>query len=108
MFEHAFSWSYPLWLYLTDKNGNLIERDDFTRDRFEGYLGCPFEFWQCIYEDDYELETDQIPELVNSLNLGYDGVIIKDIQEGDTGLHVDDYIVFDPSQVEIVSKQQIS
>ena len=41
---------------------------------------------------------------VKELNMGYDGVIIKGIQEGNTGLMVDDYIVFEPEQIEIVKK----
>ena len=36
-----------------------------------------------------------------NLNMGYDGVIIKDIDEGDTLLCVDDYIVFNPEQIKI-------
>ena len=57
-----------------------------------------------VYYDDDEYEVDQIPELVKYLNLGYDGVIMKNVQEGDTGLYVDDYIVFNPEQIQIVRR----
>ena len=102
--EGGMSWSYPLWLYLSDKDGQLIPEEEFTRDRFDGYLGCPYELWKKVYYDDFEYEMDQLPELVNGLNMGYDGVIMKGIDEGDTSIMVDDYIVFSPEQVEIVNK----
>lgn len=107
VFEHGFSWSYPLWLYLTNKNGELISEEEFTREKYDGLCGAPYEFWKMVYEDDFEWEADQIPELVKHLNMGYDGVIIEDVQEGDTGIFVDDYIVFNPDQVKIISKREI-
>lgn len=104
VFESGMSWSYPMWLYLSDRDGNLIPEEEFTPDRYDGYLGCPYELWKQVYYDDFEYNLDQLPELVKGLNMGYDGVIIKSIDEGDTSLMVDDYIVFDPSQVQIVKK----
>ena len=107
-FEHAESWSYPLWLYLTDRNGQLIPEEEFTEEKFDGYLGCPYEFWKMVYYDEDEWETDQIPYLVKALDMGYDGVIITNVYEGDTGINVDDYIVFDPEQIEIVGRRRMA
>lgn len=104
VFEHGEAWSYPLWLFLSDREGNLIPEEEFTPDKYDGYLGCPYEFWKMVYYDTDEYEMDQIPYLVSRLNMGYDGVIIKNIDEGNSSLTVDDYIVFDPSQVQIVRK----
>lgn len=104
VFSQGESWSYPLWLFLTDKYGDLIREDEFTRDRYDGYLGCPFEFWEIVYRDDEEYDIDQIPKIVQRLDMGYDGVIINGVSEGNANTIVTDYIVFDPSQVEIVTK----
>lgn len=104
IFDCNTSWSYPLWLYLSDKHGYLIPEEEFTFEKFDGYLGCPFELWKFVYYDDFEYDVDQLPELVKELNMGYDGVIIKNIGEGDTSITVDDYVVFNPEQVEIVKK----
>ena len=104
LFTEGNSWGYPLWLYLSDKDGYLIDESEFTREKYDGFLGCPFEFWEMVYYDDDEYSTDEIPLLVKYLNLGYDGVIIKDIYEGDNNDIVDDYIVFDKSQIQIVKK----
>lgn len=68
-------------------------------------MGCPYEFWKAVYYDDDEYSTDEIPMLVKSLGMGYDGVILQDVDEGDTLINVDDYIVFDPSQVRITGKR---
>lgn len=105
IFKGSFSWSYPLWLYLADKNGNLIPQEEFTPEKYDGYMGCPYEFWKAVYYDDDEYSTDEIPMLVKSLGMGYDGVILQDVDEGDTLINVDDYIVFDPSQVRITGKR---
>ena len=105
VFHSGESWSYPLWLYLTDRQGHLIPEEEFTRDKYDRYLGCPYEFWSIIYYDDLEYETDQIPEIVKQLNLGYDGVVIKDVSEGDLSTNVDDYVVFSPEQVRIVERK---
>ena len=70
-------------------------------------MNCPYEFWKMVYYDQDEYSADQIPELVKHLNMGYDGVIIKGIDEGDTGIDVDDYIVFDPKQIQIIKKTGI-
>lgn len=102
MFTDAESWSYPLWLYLADTNGDLIDKKDFTKEKYDGYLGCPFAFWKMVYYDKDEYLTDELPVLVKRLNLGYDGVVIKGIQEGDNGDIVDDYIVFEKEQIQIV------
>ena len=107
VFEHHFSWSYPLWLYLADNHGVLIPEEEFTVEKYDGYMGCPYEFWKVVYYGDIEYSADQIPEIVKGLNMVYDGVIIKGIDEGDTGIDVDDYIVFSPGQVEIVGKSRI-
>lgn len=104
VFEDGTSWSYPLWLFLSDRNGMLIPEEEFTPEKYEGYLGCPYEFWKKVYYDQDEYSMDEIPMLVKEFNMGYDGVIIKGIQEGNTGLMVDDYIVFEPEQIEIVKK----
>ena len=104
VFTEGTSWSYPLWLFLSDRDGGLIPEEEFTPEKYDGYLGCPYEFWKMVYYDDDEYSMDEIPMLVQALNMGYDGIIIKGIQEGDTGLDVDDYIVFDPSQIQIVNK----
>lgn len=102
VFTEGESWSYPLWLYLTNKDGDLIDEKDFTKEKYDGYLGCPFAFWKMVYYDKDEYLTDELPMLVKRLNLGYDGVIIKSIQEGDNGDIVDDYIVFKKEQIQIV------
>ena len=107
VFEHAESWSYPLWLYLSDREGYLIPEEEFTKEKYDGYLGCPYEFWYAVYYDKDEWETDQIPYIVKELNMGYDGVIVKNVDEGDTSITVDDYIVFEPSQVQIVSVKDL-
>ena len=104
VFSDGMSWSYPLWLYLTNRYGELIPEEEFTRERYDGYLGCPYELWKSVYYDNAEYSLDELPGLVKKLDFGYDGVIIKNIDEGDTSMAVDDYIVFDPSQVEIVKK----
>lgn len=105
VFSEADVWSYPLWMYLTDDDGELIPRNRLTKRRYDGYLGMPFEFWKFVYDSDYEYEVDQIPMIVKELGLGYDGVIIEDVQEGEAGgQYVDDYIVFDKSQIQIVRK----
>ena len=104
VFTEGTSWSYPLWLFLSDRDGGLIPEEEFTPEKYDGYLGCPYEFWKMVYYDDDEYSMDEIPMLVQALNMGYDGIIIKSIQEGNTGLDVDDYIVFDPSQIQIVNK----
>lgn len=104
VFEDGTSWSYPLWLFLSDKDGRLIPEEEFTPEKYDGYLGCPYGFWKKVYYDQDEYSMDEIPMLVKELNMGYDGVIIKGIQEGDTGLMVDDYIVFEPEQIEIVKR----
>ena len=104
IFTEGTSWSYPLWLFLSDKEGYLIPEEDFTPEKYEGYLGCPYEFWKKVYYDQDEYSMDEIPRLVQELNMGYDGVIIEGIQEGDTGLMVNDYIVFSPEQIQIVRK----
>ena len=99
------SWGYPLWLYLSDREGNLIKEEEFTRERYDGYLGCPFEFWEAVYYDDDEYSVDLTPQIVKGLNMGYDGVIIEDIGEGETPNHyVTDYVVFKPSQIQIVKR----
>lgn len=102
--ENAGSWGYPLWLYLTDDDGNLVDEKEFTKRNYDGYMGCPFEFWKMIYYDKDEYLTDEIPYLVKNLHRGYDGVIIKNIEEGDDSVMVDDYIVFDEKQIRIVKK----
>ena len=107
VFTEGASWSYPLWLFLSDKDGYLIPEEDFTPEKYEGYLGCPYEFWKKVYYDQDEYSMDEIPRLVKELNMGYDGVIIKGIQEGDTGLMVDDYIVFEPEQIQMVRRNII-
>ena len=104
VFTEGDSWSYPLWLFLSDRDGNLIPEEEFTREKYDGYLDCPFEFWEIVYYDDKEYEVDEIPEIVKQLNLGYDGVIIRGVQEGRYGDNVDDYIVYEPSQIQIVKK----
>ena len=104
VFKDGTSWSYPLWLYLSDRNGLLVPEEQFTPENYDGYLGCPYELWKAVYYDDSEYSLDELPGLVKGLNLGYDGVIIENIDEGDTSITVDDYIVFSPSQVEIVKK----
>lgn len=104
VFNEAPVWSYPLWLFLSDKDGHLIPEEEFTPEKYDGYLGCPYEFWKMVYYDEDEYEVDQIPELVRALNMGYDGVIITNVQEGNTGIFVDDYIVFSPKQIQIVRK----
>ena len=104
VFEHAESWGYPLWLYLTDRNGMLIPEEEFTMEKYDGYLGCPYDFWKMVYYDKDEYCTDELPELVRRLNAGYDGVIMKSIIEGDRGDLVDDYIVFSPEQIRIVKR----
>lgn len=104
VFNDGMSWSYPLWLYLSDKDGHLIPEEEFTAEKYDGYLGCPYKLWQMVYYNDDEYSLDELPALVKELNMGYDGVIIKGIDEGDSSIMVDDYIVFDPSQVEIVKK----
>ena len=104
IFTEAEAWGYPLWLYLTQPNGELIPEEDFTKEKYEGYLGCPYEFWKIVYYEEEEYETDQIPKVVQQLNLGYDGVIIKNVQEGDRLEWVDDYIVFSPEQIQIVKR----
>lgn len=101
VFDQSFSWGYPLWRYLADSKGFLIPETEFTKDKYDGYMGCPFAFWEQVYYDDQEYCTDEIPELVMDLKMGYDGVIIKNIDEGDTLLCVDDYIVFNPEQIKI-------
>ena len=103
IFTEGDSWSYPLWLFLSDKDGYLIPEHEFIREKYDGYLGCPFEFWKMVYYDDDEYRMDEIPMLVKELNMGYDGVIIKGIQEGDRSDIVDDYIVFNKNQIQIVS-----
>ena len=104
VFKDGTSWSYPLWLYLSDKDGHLIPEEEFTPEKYDGYLGCPYELWKSVYYDDFEYSLDELPSLVKNLNMGYDGVVIKNIDEGNTSLTVDDYVVFDPSQVQIVKK----
>ena len=104
IFKDCDSWGYPLWRYLSDKEGYLIPEENFTKDKYDGYLGCPFEFWEIVYYDDYEYSVDEIPSIIKDLNLGYDGVILKNIQEGDGLDVVDDYIVFDTRQIQIVRK----
>lgn len=104
VFTEGNSWDYPLWLYLSDKDGYLIDESEFTKEKYDGYLGCPFEFWKMVYYDKDEYITDEIPLIVKSLNLGYDGVILKNVFEGDNMDMVDDYIVFDKAQIQIVKK----
>lgn len=104
IFTEAESWAYPLWLYLTQPNGKIIPEKEFTKEKYDGYLGCPYEFWKHVYYDEEEYTTDQIPEIVQHINLGYDGVIIKNVQEGDKMNCVDDYIVFTPEQIQIVKR----
>ena len=102
-FKHSISsWSYPLWCFLADRHGQLIPEEEFTREKYDGYLDCPYEFWWHVYYDKDEYEMDQIPEVVQQLDGDYDGVIIYGVDEGDTGIDVDDYIVFSPEQVQIV------
>jgi hypothetical protein len=98
------SWSYSLWLYLSDSDGRLIPEEEFTREKYDGYLGCPYEFWERVYYDDFAYSVDDAPGLLKSLNLGYDGMIIKGVSEGDTGIDVDDYVVFDAGQIQIVRR----
>lgn len=107
IFTDSESWSYPLWLYLSDREGYLIPEEEFTQEKYDGYLGCPYEFWKMVYYDEDEWEIDQIPHLVKRLNMGYDGVIMKNVDEGDTSITVDDYIVFSPEQVQIVSVRDL-
>ncbi len=104
VFNAGVSWAYPLWLYLSGRDGCLIPEEDFVPEKYDGYLGCPYELWKRVYYDDAEYSLDELPGLVKELGLGYDGVILKNIYEGDTSITVDDYVVFDPSQVEIVNK----
>ena len=111
MFDGGMSWSYPLWLYLSNRYGELIPQEEFTRERYDGYLGAPYELWEMVYYDEDEYGSDQIPELVKRLNdekgYNYDGVIIKGIDEGDRSEMVDDYVVFSPEQAQIVRKGKI-
>lgn len=104
IFDGGMSWSYPLWLFLSTGDGRLIPEEEFTREKFNGYLGCPYELWEMVYYDEDEYEIDQLPQLVQSLNMGYDGVIMKNIDEGNTSINVDDYVVFDKNQIQIVSR----
>ena len=104
IFKEGESYGYPLWLFLSDENGNLIDEKYFTREKYDGYLGCPFEFWEMVYYDDDEYTVDEIPMLVKSLNMGYDGVIIEGVIEGNSNDVVDDYIVFNKEQIEIIEK----
>jgi hypothetical protein len=89
----------------------LIPREEFTREKYDGHQGAPYEFWEMVYYDNDEYCSDQIPELVKRLNdekgYNYDGVIIKGIDEGDRSDMVDDYVVFSPEQVQIVRKGRI-
>ena len=106
VFTESESWGYPLWLYLSTRDGSLIPEEEFTREKYDGHLGCPYEFWQHVYYDKDEWECDQIPYVVQELNqehgFNYDGVIMKNIEEGDNQITVDDYVVFSPEQVQIV------
>lgn len=104
VFTEGNSWGYPLWLYLSNKDGELIDENEFTRTKYDGYLGCPFEFWKMVYYDEDEYTTDEIPMLVKLLGMEYDGVILTNIIEGDNNDVVNDYIVFNKEQIQIVKK----
>ena len=99
----GMSWSYPLWLFLSNRDGSLISEEEFTPEKYDGYLGAPYEFWKKVYYDEDEYEIDQVAEVVMQLDGDYDGVIVKDVSEGNTSIDVDDYIVFNKSQIQIVS-----
>lgn len=104
VFDSGTSYGYPLWLYLSNGDDELIPEEEFTKEKYDGYLGCPYEFWERVYYDDDIYATDDIPLIVKEINLGYDGVIIEGVQEGNNLDFVDDYIVFDPKQVQIVRR----
>ena len=40
IFGQSFSWGYPLWRYLADSKGFLIPETEFTKDKYDGYMGC--------------------------------------------------------------------
>lgn len=104
IFDCNSSWSYPLWLYLTDKNGELIHQEQLTKENYDNYLGLPFQVWEYIYNTPDEDSVDELPQIIKYLNIPCDSIIIKNIDEGIYSTNVTDYIVFNPNQIQIISK----
>lgn len=98
------SWDELLRQNLTDKDGNLIDDNDFRREKFDGMFGIPWVVWKDIYNDDYDWEWDEISELMKKHFPDLDGVIIKNIKETFDYVLTDDYCVFDGRNVIIKKK----
>ena len=96
-------WSYPLWCFLTDDDGNLIDRSEIGNAIKNNKTGIPESVWEYIYDDDEEYEFDSLALLIRNHNLPYDGVILKNVNEGvGNKQKVTDYIVLSKEQIERV------
>lgn len=96
-------WSYPLYLYLTDKSGELIQESEFTFEKYNNYLGMSYDFWKMVYYDDEEYSCDQIPLLLKAIYPNLDVVVLYGITEGDSSQIMNDYCVFNPNNITIKS-----
>ena len=95
----SYSWSYPLWRYLSEDE-QLPPRDKYEEKVKNGYMGIPKEIWDAVYEDNDEYSWDSLGYIVKTHNLPYDGVIIRNIEEGvNNPTDVTDYIVFNSNQI---------
>ena len=97
-------WSYPLWLFLTDNSGNLVDRSELSDVVKNINIGIPKSVWEYIYDDDEEYEFDSLALLIKNHNLPYDGIILKNITEGvGSGKQVvTDYVVLRKEQIEYI------
>lgn len=96
-------WSYPLWRFVADEDGNLIDRSEIGNYTKNNGIGIPEYIWEYIYDDEEEYEFDSLGFLINDYNLPYDGVILKNVYEGvGDKQKVTDYIVLSKEQIERV------
>lgn len=89
-------WSDKLWWECCKPTGEpkCPPDDPSLTSRMPAFI------WEMSQESDDEIEYGDIPYIVKSMNLGYDGVIFKDISETPTNnIIVDDYVVFSIKQV---------
>lgn len=97
------SWSYPMWRLLANENEELPE----TQEQFEQVVKdknllrwAPKEIWEIIWKSNDEFDFEDAGYLIKEYNLPYDGVIIKDIAEGQlSDQYMTDYIVMEPTQI---------
>ena len=96
-------WSYPLWRYASDKEGSFPEtKEEFDKVVEERKLTdmLPKEVWDVVFDSRVEYDWEDLGNIVKQYGLDYDGIIIRNIREGNQGQHkLTDFIAMEPNQI---------